>query len=48
VYDGGVYAAAVLTLACGTMSGDDRCAGIGACNIVARIRDATSNIIGQS
>jgi hypothetical protein len=33
---------------CGTTSDDDRCAGIGACNIVATIRDATSNIIGQS
>jgi hypothetical protein len=36
-----------ITRACRTTSGDDCCAGIGACDIVATIRDATSNIIGQ-
>ena len=34
--------------ACGTTSGADRCGGIGGCIIVARIKDMTSDIIGQS
>jgi hypothetical protein len=43
-----VTIAARIPRVCGTTSGDDRYAGIGACNIVATIRDATSDIIGQS
>ena len=40
--------AARIPRVCGTTSHDDPGAGIGACNIVATIRDATINVIGQS